>query len=301
MNIEDIYKEIDFKKAELEPQIEDLSNKINRFTKWAWAFVIIGFVVAGFGILCYLFPCISGKLTLNELGDYLSGSVASAWSLAGLFFIYVAFIGQKQQLINQQIEILYSQAEIKATRFELEGQKEQLVEQNKTLRQQRFENTFFQLINNHNSIVDSIDLRKWSPKTNSYSISSQGRDCFEVFYKRIKSECKNDFTIKNTLDAYMLFYNQNQADLGHYFRNMYHILKLIKETDFITNKKRYSSLLRAQLSSYELVLLFYNTLGVYGVEKFKPLIEEYSFLKNLDWNLIFDSTHIDEYDKEKAF
>lgn len=106
---------------------------------------------------------------------------------------------------------------------------------------------------------------------------------------------------KNTLESYMEFYHENQADLGHYFRNMNHILKLIKETDYIVNKKRYSNLLRAQLSSYELVLLFYNALGVYGVEKFKPLIEEYSFLKNLDWSLIFDATHIDEYDKEKAF
>ena len=300
MSIEEIYREIDIKKSKLEPQIQDLSSKIEKFTKWAWAFVIFGFVVAIIGILCYFFPCISGKLTLNELGDYLSGSVASAWSLAGLFFIYVAFIGQKQQLINQQIEILYSQAEIKATRFELEGQKEQLIEQNGTLRQQRFENTFFQLLTSHNSIVESIDLRRWSAQTLSYSVSSQGRDCFQVFYDRFTKQCSNDFSFQNTLDNYLDFYHTQQADLGHYFRNMYHILKLIKETDYIKNKKRYSNLLRAQLSSYELAILFYNGLGKFGKDKFKPMIEEFSFLKNIDDNLILNIEHKKEYD-DKAF
>ena len=123
-------EEIENKKAELDPIIKQLENKIKIYTNWAWAFVIIGFAVALIGLACFFVPSISGKLSLNELGDYFAGTVASSWSLAGLFFIYVAFLGQKQQLINQQIEMQYSQAEIKATRFELAGQKEQLVEQN---------------------------------------------------------------------------------------------------------------------------------------------------------------------------
>lgn len=30
----------------------------------------------------------------SELGDFLGGTVGSLWSLAGLIFVYVAFLGQ---------------------------------------------------------------------------------------------------------------------------------------------------------------------------------------------------------------
>jgi hypothetical protein len=289
-----------------------LNSKIKIFTNWAWAFVYFGLIVSVFGLFCYVFPSVIEELSLNELGDFYAGSVASSWSLAGLFFIYVAFLGQKQQLINQQIELLFNQGELKATRIELSGQREQLFEQNKTFKQQRFENTFFQLLANHMSTVNSIDIRQKSDQTGEYSISAQGKDCFKIFYNRFYKKCKtkagkvskifdvNELNMKDVLQSYMEFFTQNQADLGHYFRNMYHILKFINEEDIIKNKKRYSNLLRAHLSSYELSILFYNGLGDYGTEKFKPLIEQFSFLKNLDIDLIISREHINEYD-ESAF
>ena len=49
----------------------------------------------------------------------------------------------------------------------------------------------------------------------------------------------------------------------------------------IENKRLYTNLIRAQLSSFELALLFYNSLSDMGREKFKPLIEKYSLLKTV--------------------
>ncbi len=303
--IDEIYEEIDNKKAELDPIIKKLENKIKIYTNWAWTFVIIGFVVAVIGLLCFFIPSISGDLSLNELGDYFAGTVASSWSLAGLFFIYVAFLGQKQQLINQQIEMQYSQAEIKATRFELAGQKEQLVEQNKTFRMQRFENTFFSLLANHSTIVNDIDIRRQDPTTLKFSITAQGKDCFMTFYNDLYGGCRilakqnsinqNELSISLTLQSYAAMFKLNQADLGHYFRNLYHILKFIFEEPELTNKKRYSNLLRAQLSSFELILLFYNCLSYNGIEKFKPYIEHFDFLKNLEPILLINTNHVLEY------
>lgn len=303
--IEEIFNEIDIKKQLLEPLINELESKVKKFTNWAWTFVYIGIAIFIFGICNYIFPNILEKLTLNELGDFFAGSVASTWSLAGLFFIYVAFLGQKQQLVNQQIELLYNQGELKATRIELSGQKEQLFEQNKTFKQQRFENTFFQLLGNHIATVDSIDIRRKSRSTDEYSISAQGRDCFQIFYRRFTLNCNrynknpnlqiSDLELSVIIKSFMEFYHEHQADLGHYFRNMYHILKFIKEEKIQTDKKRYSNLLRAQLSSYELSILFYNGLGDYGNEKFFPLIEEFDFLKNLDRDLLINKAHLSEY------
>lgn len=291
---------IDKRTEASERELITLEQKVKTFTRWAWAFVWFGLAVAVFGTGAYFFTDNTNGFGLNLLGDFLAGSVASLWSLAGLFFIYVAFLGQKQQLVHQQMEIMYSQLEVRYTRLELEGQKKEMIEQNKTLRQQRFENTFFQLLRNHQDIVNGIDVRQ---RTSGVShITSQGRDCFKYFYTILKGMVDNDKSLNHTLAKYMELYNKHQSDLGHYFRNMYHILKFVENATEIekTEKFKYTNLLRALLSSYELTLLFYNGLGEYGKENFKPLIERYSFLKNIDSHLLIDANHKNYYD-ERAF
>jgi hypothetical protein len=289
---------INIRSSEYENRVSVLERSIKIYTKWAWTFVVIGFLIGVIGLI--LFMCRGEKYNLNLLGDFYGGTVASLWSLAGLFFIYVAFLGQKQQLLNQQIEIMYSQLEVKYTRLELEGQKKEMIEQNKTLRQQRFENTFFQLLRNHQDIVNAIDLR------NGGTVVSKGRDCFKKFYERFLVAIKNTLGVKvgilHTLDGYHNFYNKHQSDLGHYFRHLYRILKFIDEQKVISNEEKYgySCLLRSLLSSHELVLIFYNGISENGKEKFKPLIEKYSFLKNMNWELLYTKTDIDMYN-ELAF
>ncbi|MBK8344630.1 MAG: hypothetical protein IPL12_15845 [Bacteroidetes bacterium] len=43
--------------------------------------------------------------------------------------------------------------------------------------------------------------------------------------------------------------------MGHYFRNLYHIIKYIDNSN-IENKRTYTNFVRAQLSSHELALIF---------------------------------------------
>lgn len=49
--------------------------------------------------------------------------------------------------------------------------------------------------------------------------------------------------------------------------------------------------MRAQLSAFELALLFYNCLSEYGRDKFKPLVEEFGLLKNMRRGLLFEEAH----------
>lgn len=291
---------LESRKTQIESNIAILSTKIDTYTKWAWGFVIAGAIIALFGVIIYLCTNKDSGYGLNLLGDFMAGTVASIWSLAGLFFIYVAFLGQKQQLLNQQMEIMYSQLEVKYTRLELAGQKAEMAKQNKTLEQQKFENTFFQLLANHNSIVNSLDL--WRNRNTGREILAQGRDCFVIFYNRLDSripEPQNEIPIEFIIEKYVEFFEENVSDLGHYFRNLYHIIKFIDESK-IENKKRYTNFVRAQLSAGELALIFFNCLTELGNEKFKPLIEKYSLLKNMDYNLMFNKEHLNEYN-EKAF
>jgi hypothetical protein len=68
-----------------------------------------------------------------------------------------------------------------------------------------------------------------------------------------------------------------QSDFGHYFRNLYHITKYVDESS-VSDKRRYTSQVRAQFSQAEFALLMANGLRREGKSKFKPLIERYALL-----------------------
>jgi hypothetical protein len=107
--------------------------------------------------------------------------------------------------------------------------------------------------------------------------------------------------------CYEIFYKDRdyQSELAHYFRNLYHIVKFVNEAEVLKRndaaidykeRRRYTSLVRAQLSAYELALLFYDGLSKYG-EGFKPLIEKFGLLEHLDAeHLLLDPSHKAFYD-----
>lgn len=81
--------------------------------------------------------------------------------------------------------------------------------------------------------------------------------------------------------------------LYHYFRHLYHMVKYV-HCATISDKKKYIGILRAQLSVYEHVLLYYNALANTdfeegtGKSKFQLLIEEYELMHNVEKVLCFD-------------
>lgn len=88
------------------------------------------------------------------------------------------------------------------------------------------------------------------------------------------------------------------TEFDHYFRDLYRIIKFIDESPLITDfedRYQYTSIVRGQLSRYELLWLFYNGLSVYGRDKFKPLIERYALLKNIREDLLVKETDKDLY------
>nr|WP_269091916.1 putative phage abortive infection protein [Aliarcobacter butzleri] len=97
---------------------------------------------------------------------------------------------------------------------------------------------------------------------------------------------KNIFKIKNINSnrkptfIYDLCHQCYSNIIGHYFGNIYQILKFISTSENI-DKRKYSDLFRAQFSAQELQLLFYHCSASIGSTKFKPLIEEFEFLEHL--------------------
>lgn len=197
-------------------------------------------------------PLLSGLTDVNKNGVF-----GDSFGALNTLFSGLAFAG----II---ISIFLQSQELKETREELRGQKEALEKQN-------FEETFFQLLRLHNEIVSSLTFEY-----------EKGRGIFKNLYRqfRITNQKFNDKTPNNINETFLIFHEDYHQYIGHYFRNIYQILKYIKSSD-VKNKKSYSNFLRAQLSSDELTILFYNCISDIGSEKFKPLLEEFEFLEHM--------------------
>ena len=178
-------------------------------------------------------------------------------------------------------------------RGELRGQKEQLEKQN-------FGSAFFQLLSLHNDIVNSIAIQG----------RAHGRQCFvemlyelkNKHYRHIKDTANSNTPEEKVLnDTYEIFLKQYEPVVGYYFRHLYNVVKFVdRHSDLLEgDTKRYTNLVRAQLSSYELGLLFYNCLSERGAE-FKGLVEDYALLEDVSSTELIDEEHKKHY-KKSAF
>jgi hypothetical protein len=286
---------------------------------------IIGLIAVG--LILYSWHYTYNKLEslpFDERGTFgdMFGSINALYS--GLAFAGIIFT-----ILLQRKELKYQREELRETRKEFEIQ-------NKTLKLQRFENTFFNLLSLHHQIVDSIDLdiekerridgltltQQFTEPRHFDRVTLKGRDVFKEQYEKLVSTFNEEEDINLT---YLKFYETVQTDFGHYFRNLYRIIKLVDETEFHTHSElgtskeavkykdmisytlpnfntryKYTSMIRSQLSDYELLWLFYNCLSKNGVEKFRPYIEQYSLLKNIPKDKLHNNKIADDY-KDSAF
>ena len=187
----------------------------------------------------------------------------------------------------------------------MEEQTAEFEKQNETLKIQRFENTFFNMMSQFQEVVNNLSVMV---TTSSGIYESKGRDVFQaqfektVVYVDLKNEAKNKARfrgMKGALEKYNLdgyLYSDTPTCFDHYFRLLYRILKFVKTTSLVTTYEEeyeYTAMLRAVLSRYELVWLFYNGL-TYGEDKLKPLIERYAMLSNLRTDMLANCSEIDE-------
>jgi hypothetical protein len=270
----------------------------------------------------------------GQFGDIVGGLIGSIWALAGVILFYVALTEQRndfntnRKVLNAQTDTLKQQIkEFELQRVELQETRKVFYIQSDTLKIQQFESSFFNLLNLHHSIVNSIDLKSSTDKYGTFEFNRinrdrnekiinekinetiTGRDCFVRFckgfrntYDNLKENKKNtDLTEHEICEkSYRIYYQYHQSDLGHYFRNLYHIFKFIKKSE-IENKKRYTSLVRAQLSNDELFLLFYNSSSTFGIDKFLPLIEEFHLLKNLNRKFFIEENNHSDFYRDSAY
>lgn len=225
------------------------------------------------------------------------GLIGDSFGAINALFSGLAFAGVLYTIILQR-------EELNEQHKEQTLQRERFEQQNKTLKLQQFENTFFNLVKLHHQIVDSVTGKIKTFEVIDLETVRVNKVCTSrEYFKQSFFEFTNDYVGENESlnhidNEYKKFYEIHKTNFGHYFRNLYRIFKFIDETVFYTKeefngneqlceeknlseKYKYTSMVRAQLSDYELGWLFYNCACEYGRFKFLPLVNKYKLLKNL--------------------
>jgi Putative phage abortive infection protein len=193
-----------------------------------------------------------------DFGSYLSGVASTIISFCSLMLIYITY---KNQAKNSSV--------------------------------QQFETTFFNLLSTQRNILSSLSgfLNKELNSENPFNdlINKIGGEYISSIAEKINYDI-NSFPAKineaNTNifveinQIYINIYRGKEPQLGHYFRHLYHLIKFVNESN-IESKKKYTDIIQAQMSDDELYVTFYNGISEFGSLKFKPLLDDYSFLENI--------------------
>lgn len=188
----------------------------------------------------------------------------------------------------QSMELRNSSEQLKNSAIALD-------KQNLILQQQNFEATLFQLLRLYNDTTRDLTVRietkmKIGDRIKHNAHEYNGRECLAALTLRLGTIMRDPVSKLGSIGSreayiaqrYAVFHDEYGHLIGHYFRLIYTILKIIDKQPIEDDAKRdYANILRAQLSKHELAILFYNSLSVVG-KKMRPLVVKYSILKHLD-------------------
>lgn len=256
---------------------------------WGVVFLFIG------SILFLIGECKSLRFGLikadkfGQFGDIIGGVVGSMWALAGVLLFYAAFKKQIESLENQKLateaaieSIKIQSDELKLQRSELQQTREVFKQQEETIRSQRFENSFYNLLNLLNSNIQNIDLKEekelkdknYIPYQNNPFVkrgmeekevpaqrildTHKGRDCLEIINKEIGFEIDDDSSLskKDRVNEIKRVFNEYESDLMPYCNLIRQIIITIKVNKDI-DQEYYLRILTSQFTKSEISLLKY--------------------------------------------
>ena len=244
-------------------QYKEIEKKTTRGCFFCYLGIFALFVIVGY-VLLYLLNVV-WPLPFNNntgvIGDTIGGFMGPLIAIAAAVLTFMAFWVQYKANIQQRNDIAL----------------------------ERFENNFYEMLQLHFHIRESLDF---IISENGVDVHYPGVDAFDCIYTRVEfvhngSKYEGLKRVFNKLpinDAFELYLSEYFVRcLDSYFRMLYRIIKYVDESPIINNKQKYDyiCILRATLSWYELLVLFYNGISKNGKNRFKPLIEKYALFNNL--------------------
>jgi len=202
------------------------------------------------------------------------------------------------------ITIILQQKELSLTRKELHISSTALTSQAATQEKQRFEDTFFALLNQHNLILASLNEATMTTKQSTLD---------GIHLKCFTSDLYDEETNDHTLAYAKKILEKSNHLIGHYFRVLYQLLKLIetkcpgnevglefneeniRKIPISDEEKFYANLIRSFLN-YKITQLLaincYCKTDNDSYYKYKLLITRYAFLEHMPFDADGETYHI---------
>lgn len=220
---------------------------------------IVAFVI---GILFFIHQNYDCSLPLatdvfGQYGDFIGGFIGTLLSVVLLYYT-----------LKSQIESTKSQ--IKSA-----------IDNSKVYVSQQFNETFFHLLNQYNSIIQSLIIES---EDDAEKIKYQGKEALHYIYEKMTQEYDStniNNSRKIAVGFFSIFYASYKDFAPVYFRTIYRILNLIENSGISENEKvNYIKILRCQMTDTELALLWYNAQTLLG-KNMRVYINEYNLLKHI--------------------
>ena len=230
---------------------------------------LLCWLIVGIVLVFGLVVALTKKCDWGETGYAAFGSLFSALAFAGMI---VTVLLQRSELQEQR-------KELRAQRHELEGQKKELEVQNRTAQLQRFENSFFHLLDNFTKTVTELRIEnrfQGSRKHIHYNVAI-------YFEEEIKKRGNNfiRFGRKGTITDIHYTFNHLPFCCKKFLHEYYLIVHFIlnhaafeKDNSHIND---YISILNTTLYNSEYIFLFYD--GIIHDDR-RHLINKYKLFSN---------------------
>lgn len=236
--------------------------------------------------------------TFAPVGAFFS-AIASFGALYAIYMQFITF--KEQQCVNNflvMLQIHRANRESLTVQIIIDGEHEQ----DKELQYSGIE-CFEKLFMQYNQIALFAGIAGNAEINRTYFPDTLEQMCTT----RFDSFRGEDGSINLTSDEKLvmvegIFDEYTHYKTSHYFRHLYNTLKYIN-MNFNKSKKQFITSLRSQLSTYEIILLYYHGLAdtdyietcEQKISKYRRLIEETSFLHGIKSDLKFNDSTLTEY------
>lgn len=251
-----------------------------------WFFIALSVVIALWTGTPLFIPWFISKHYLPTL-NLEPGTFGDMFGAINALFSGAALCGLTYTVLLQRHQLDVQKSELEEAKTEVKYQRELLDKQTKTFELQQFEGTFFSLVALYNQNINATTIHHPLEKKTTNGIA-----CYALYWEEIRAFYNGarepeTITKLNTMNsdqraehAYTKLMDNRQPALGQAFRVLFNLIKFIDESD-VTKKNFYAKIIRAQLSTHELLILLFSTKSEFG-KKFKPFIIKYNLFKHIN-------------------
>lgn len=291
--------------------------------KWSWRYYLaLTLSISGLGLIVYFlflepefndWSFIVKSDLAAKFGDFIGGFIGSLFSLAGVLLLFETLNNQKLAFQHQQFEskffellTIYRQnvqemehippgkdvVRGRKVFVELKKQFGELLEQIKSLNEALGANVPIRDLVNITFIIHFIGVGE-STKEIVDNFLNKYEQTHPKFIEKVIFNFSFDNYKGKKLDGH-------QSRLGHYYRHLYQMVTFIDKIDYLSPDEKYFYVktLRAQMSTFELAIFFFNSLSDFG----RPwrtgdpnLIMKYKIIKNIPTGFTFGVNPKDFY------